>query len=159
MRLGIFYPPTCVGLRYGFLSVRRGFSWHLVRYCALAYSRCSQFIKLCTFLDASSLFKVRKSRNIDRVSIAYASRPRLRSRLTQGRTSLPWKPWVYGGYVFNVSLRYSCLHTHSYVLQVQSPSPFDAHTTLSYHSISKMKSAASVSYLSPIIFGAGQLDE
>ena len=122
-------------------------------------SRRSQFIKLCTFLDASSFFKVRKSRNVNRVSIAYASRPRLRSRLTQGRTSLPWKPWVYGGHVFNVSCRYSCLHTHSYDLQVQSPSPFYAHTTLSYHSISSMKSAASVSYLSPIIFGAGQLDE
>ena len=135
MRLGIFYPPTCVGLRYGFLSIRRGFSRHLVRYCALAEGRCSQFNKLCTFLDASSLFKVRKSRNINRMSIAYASRPRLRSRLTQGRTSLPWKPWVYGGYVFNVSLRYSCLHTHSQALQVQSLFPFSALATLSYHSI------------------------
>ena len=119
----------------------------------------SQFNKLCTFLDASSLFKVRKLRNVNRMSIAYASRPRLRSRLTQGRTSLPWKPWVYGGRVFNASLRYSCLHTHSYKLQVQSPSPFDAYTTLSYHSTIKVKSAASVSCLSPIIFGAGQLDE
>ena len=68
------------------------------------------------------------------MSIAYASRPRLRSRLTQGRTSWPWKPWVYGGRVFNTPLRYSCLHTHSRALQVQSPSPFNVHATLSYHS-------------------------
>ena len=30
------------------------------------------------------------------LAIAYAFRPRLRSRLTQGRRTLPWKPWVFG---------------------------------------------------------------
>ena len=30
------------------------------------------------------------------LSIAYAFRPRLRDRLTQGRRALPWKPWVFG---------------------------------------------------------------
>ena len=29
-------------------------------------------------------------------SIAYASPPQLRSRLTQGRSALPWKPWISG---------------------------------------------------------------
>ena len=29
-------------------------------------------------------------------SIAYAFPPRLRGRLTQGRRTLPWKPWVFG---------------------------------------------------------------
>ena len=30
------------------------------------------------------------------LSIAYAVLPRLRFRLTQGRRTLPWKPWVFG---------------------------------------------------------------
>ena len=35
-------------------------------------------------------------RNLNLLSIDYASRPRLRSRLTQGRSALPWKPWIFG---------------------------------------------------------------
>ena len=35
-------------------------------------------------------------RNFNLLSIDYASRPRLRSRLTQGRSALPWKPWIFG---------------------------------------------------------------
>ena len=31
LRLGILYPPTCVGLRYGLLSIHGGFSWHFVQ--------------------------------------------------------------------------------------------------------------------------------
>ena len=29
-------------------------------------------------------------------SISYAFQPRLRSRLTQGRSALPWNPWIFG---------------------------------------------------------------
>ena len=36
-------------------------------------------------------------RNINLFSIAYAFRPRLRSRLTQGGRAFPWKPWSFGG--------------------------------------------------------------
>ena len=46
------------------------------------------------------------------LSIAYAFRPRLRSRLTLGGRTFPRKPWVYGGREFNPSYRYSCLHSH-----------------------------------------------
>ena len=35
-------------------------------------------------------------RNINLLSIGYASRPRLRSRLPQGRSALPWIPWIFG---------------------------------------------------------------
>ena len=35
-------------------------------------------------------------RNLNLLSIGYASRPRLRPRLTQGRSALPWKPWIFG---------------------------------------------------------------
>ena len=35
-------------------------------------------------------------RNLNLLSIGYASRPRLRPRLPQGRSALPWKPWIFG---------------------------------------------------------------
>ena len=42
-------------------------------------------------------------RNINRLSIAYAFRPRLRSRLTLGRLALPRNPWAFGGGVSHSS--------------------------------------------------------
>ena len=35
-------------------------------------------------------------RNFNLLSIGYVFRPRLRSRLTQGRSALPWNPWIFG---------------------------------------------------------------
>ena len=35
-------------------------------------------------------------RNLNLLSIGYALKPRLRPRLTQGRSALPWKPWIFG---------------------------------------------------------------
>jgi hypothetical protein len=51
-------------------------------------------------------------RNINRVSIDYAFRPRLRTRLTLGGLTLPRKPWVYGDRISHLFYRYSCLHDH-----------------------------------------------
>ena len=51
--------------------------------------------------------------NINPLSIDYASRPRLRSRLTQGGLAWPWNPWSSGGRVSHPVFRYSCLHSHS----------------------------------------------
>ena len=42
-------------------------------------------------------------RNINRLSIDYASRPRLRSRLTLGGLTLPRNPWAFGGRVSHPS--------------------------------------------------------
>ena len=67
--------------------------------------------------------------------IAYAIRPRLRSRLTLGGRTFPRKPWVYGGQEFNLSYRYSCLHPHFLTLHVRLPLRFDALRTLPYQSI------------------------
>ena len=67
------------------------------------------------------------------LSIAYASRHQLRSRLTLGGRTFPRKPWVYGGQEFHLSYRYSCLHPHFFVLHGWLPSRFDAQRTLSYH--------------------------
>ena len=35
-------------------------------------------------------------RNLHLLSIGYAFQPRLRPRLTQGRSALPWNPWIFG---------------------------------------------------------------
>ena len=35
-------------------------------------------------------------RNMNLLSIGYAFRPHLRPRLTQGRSALPWNPWIFG---------------------------------------------------------------
>ena len=35
-------------------------------------------------------------RNLHLLSFGYASPPRLRPRLTQGRSALPWNPWIFG---------------------------------------------------------------
>ncbi len=48
--------------------------------------------------------------NINPFAIAYAFRPRLRTRLTLSRLALPRNPWVFGGQVSHLSSRYSCRH-------------------------------------------------
>jgi hypothetical protein len=45
----------------------------------------------------------KRYRNINRSSIDYALRPRLRSRLTLGGLTFPRNPWAYGGRVFHPS--------------------------------------------------------
>ena len=68
------------------------------------------------------------------LSIVYALRPRLRSRLTLGGRTFPRKPWVYGGQEFNLSYRYSCLHPHFLKLNARLPLRFNALRTLPYQS-------------------------
>jgi len=51
-------------------------------------------------------------RNINRLSIGYASRPRLRSRLTLGGVTWPRKPYAYGERASHSLYRYSCPHNH-----------------------------------------------
>ena len=66
-----------------------------------------------------------RCRNINLLSIDYAFRPRLRSRLPQGRSALPWNPWIFG-------LEDSHLHlaTHSGILSSQrSIAPFGTTST------------------------------
>ena len=72
--------------------------------------------------------------NINPLSIDYACRPRLRSRLTQGGLAWPWNPWSFGGRVSHPSFA-----THACILtRVAStagfPRRFAGHTTLPYPS-------------------------
>ena len=114
--LRILSSPTCVGLRYGRMRHDSGFSRHcflLLRYfpsLPLACPDCTADFPtvLLTCLARFSLSRVRtwqcvpafsdrlRYGNLNPLSVGYAFRPRLRSRLTQGRSALPWKPWIFG---------------------------------------------------------------
>ena len=54
---------------------------------------------------------IQQYRNLNLLSIDYVFRPRLRPRLTQGRSALPWKPWIFGP-----GDSHPCLATHSGIL-------------------------------------------
>jgi hypothetical protein len=56
-------------------------------------------------------------RNIHRIPIDYAFRPRLRDRLTLRRLALRRNPWTFGDSVSHTVCRYSCQHSHFQYLQ------------------------------------------
>ena len=95
-------------------------------------------------------------RNLHLLSIDYASRPRLRPRLTQGRSALPWKPWIFGRKDSHLPLA-----THSGILSsILSTAPyrycFLLYPMLLYQPslVPKLRQCVSA----PDIFGAGPLD-
>ena len=72
--------------------------------------------------------------NINPLSIDYACRPRLRSRLTQGGLTWPWNPWSFGGRVSHPSFAtHACILTRV-ASTAGSHRRFSGHTTLSYRS-------------------------
>ena len=100
-------------LRY-FISLRITPSSFMGRICR------SQNYFACTGLSipgsaslpvSPAVLSIRGCRNLNLLSIGYAFLPLLRPRLTQGRSALPWKPWIFG-------LKDSHLHlaTHSGIL-------------------------------------------
>ena len=64
-------------------------------------------------------------RNINLISIDYAFRPRLRSRLTLRRLALRRKPWTSGDNVSHIVYRYSCQHSLFRYLQQTSQFTFN----------------------------------
>ena len=137
--LRILSSPTCVGLRYGYSTNNSGFSWQLAHTFPYSSSVCitsSDYrADLPTLLlprlprdsiPASALplrphsSVILQYRNINLLSIGYGSRPHLRSRLTQGRSALPWKPWIFG-----LEDSHLYLATHSGILSsMQSTAPY-----------------------------------
>ena len=70
--------------------------------------------------------------NINPLSIDYASRPRLRSRLTQGGLACPWNPWSSGGRVSHPSFAtHACILTRA-ASTARSPCCFTRRATLPY---------------------------
>ena len=87
-------------------------------------------------------------RNLNLLSIDYVFRPRLRSRLTQSRSALLWKPWIFGREDSHLSLA-----THSGILSsYPSTAPYGTASSvlrmLLYHSTC-VESTASVLCFSP----------
>ena len=72
---------------------------------------------LCTCPHSSV---IPQYRNLHLLSIGYDSRPRLRPRLTQSRSALLWKPWIFGHKDSHLILA-----THSGILSsMQSTAPY-----------------------------------
>ena len=92
-------------------------------------------------------------RNINLLSIAYALRPRLRSRLTLSRLALLRNPWAFGGGVSHPSFvtRASILTSQASTTGLRRR--FAGLGTLPYHSACA-KSVASVPCLSPVTLSA-----
>ena len=129
--LRILSSSTCVGLRYGYAMSHSGFSWHMLfglRYLKFAprygtglmhgFSCTSPPPLVPVFPFPAPALHMRphssvmtQYRNLHLLSIGYAFRPRLRPRLTRGRSALPRNPWIFG-------LEDSHLHlaTHSGIL-------------------------------------------
>ena len=95
-------------------------------------------------------------RNLHLLSIGYGSRPHLRPRLTQGRSALPWKPWIFGRKDSHLALA-----THSGILSsMQSTASSDTASSrmqCSSTNLSVPRLRCGVS--APDIFGAGPLDQ
>ena len=115
--LRILSSSTCVGLWYGHLVHNSGFSWRRgftffstiisirirLHVSSRGFPQEHHFVIAPVFpfpanviLPRPHISDTKRYRNLNLLSIDYASRPRLRSRLTQGRSALPWNPWIFG---------------------------------------------------------------
>ena len=144
--LGILSPSTCVGFRYGYGIIYSGFSRHMacmLRYFSFAPLHAFGLTDGFSFPSPPSLAPVfpfpahaphmrphisfiPQYRNLYLLSIGYAFQPLLRSRLPQGRSALPWNPWIFG-----LGDSHPHLATHSGILSSQySTAPY---STASLH--------------------------
>src|ERR1700730_16525136 len=86
----------------------------------------------CLASLASALAHLRGYGNINPLSIDYACRPRLRSRLTLGGLACPRNPWSFGGGVSHPSFAtHACILTRV-ASTAGSLRRFTRHTTLPY---------------------------
>lgn len=125
----------------------RGYPWTTIARDPIAYPVPPSVITVDTWY-----------RNINLLSIAYACRPRLRSRLTLSRLALLRNPWAFGGGVSHSSFvtRASILTSHASTAGLRRR--FAGMGTLPYHSgqITRtwLESVASVPCLSPVTLSA-----
>ena len=121
----------------------RGYPWTTIARDPIAYPVPPLVVTVATWY-----------RNINLLSIAYAFRPRLRSRLTLSRLALLRNPWAFGG-----GVSHSSFVTHASILTSQ-PSTAGlrrrfagvGNAPLPLHP--KMKSVASAPCLSPVTLSA-----
>ena len=176
--LGILSPSTCVGLRYGYRINYSGFSRYalsMLRYFFFAprhslgltggFASPPPLLLAPGFPFPAHGSRIRphssvipQYRNINLLSIGYAFRPRLRSRLPQGRSALPWKPWIFGRKDSHLPLA-----THSGILSSRhstapsgtASSRRQCSSTDAFTYIPRLRRRVSA----PDIFGAGPLDQ
>jgi hypothetical protein len=89
-----------------------------------------------------------RPRNINRVTIDYALRPRLRLRLTLRGLALRRNPWAFGGRASHSPYRYSCQHSHFRYLHGRSPFRFTGLRNAPLPRLAASKASARV--LSPV---------
>ena len=111
----------------------------------------------CTFHICPHSSVTLQYRNFNLLSIDYGFRPRLRPRLTQSRSALLWKPWIFGREDSHLSLA-----THSGILSSRhSTAPFGtASSRLQCSSTDLLLQIPELRWCvsAPDIFGAGPLD-
>src|SRR3990172_8357577 len=97
-----------------------------------------------------------RGRNVDRLSIGYAFRPHLRSRLTLRGRTFRKKPWPYGGQDSHLPFRYSCRHSHFRFVRQSFRSAFNLsrNAPLTPSRPRATRPPASVDGLSPLGFSA-----
>ena len=177
--LGILSPSTCVGFRYGYDISHSGFSRHVLvmlhyfffaplyglgLHGGFSFHAPTPLAPVFPLPAHPSHMRPHSSvmsqyRNFHLLSIGYGSLPLLRPRLTQGRSALPWKPWIFG-------LEDSHLHlaTHSGILSSRcSTAPFGTASALAamllYRSYFRMIPRLRCRVSAPDIFGAGPLGQ
>ena len=115
--LRILSSSTCVGLRYGPLLHYSGFSrqegaassllhfapHHVFVLCRTGFPilrllrlHRAFHSRLCFPSRVPAVLITRGAGILNLLSIGYASLPLLRPRLTQSRSALLWKPWIFG---------------------------------------------------------------
>src|ERR687895_988575 len=126
-----------------------------LRHVLLGYPRTtSAWVPLAYLVPPSVKAVGTWYRNINRLSIAYACRPRLRSRLTLSRLALLRNPWAFGGGVSHPSFvtHASILTSHASTAGLRRR--FAGMGTLPYHSLLTQESVASALGLSPVTLSA-----
>jgi hypothetical protein len=94
-RLSMLYPPTCVSFSTVRITLTRSsFSWTSVgRFLPEDHACATGISNAPIVVQTPSLYgKLYKLGNVNPKSIVYASRPRLRYRLTLGGFTFPRKP-------------------------------------------------------------------
>src|SRR5438270_5804059 len=140
---GLGVPSQAYGRRVYLPAALRGCPRTTIAWDSVAYPVPPSVVTVATWY-----------RNINLLSIAYALRPRLRSRLTLSRLALLRNPWAFGGGVSHPSFvtRASILTSHASTAGFRRR--FAGMGTLPYHSEQSSKSVASASSLSPVTLSA-----
>ena len=131
----MFAPRNTIGLKYGFACISPPVLAPVFPFPAH------------TFLLCPHISDISQYRNFNLLSIGYVFRPRLRPRLTQSRSALLWKPWIFGREDSHLSLATHSGILSSYPSTAPSGTASSVLRMLLYHS--HCESTASVSCFSP----------